>query len=74
MRVCVPVVVLETVEAGESCPAVVAHVIPGAGHLGAASLPLPTAILLLVVLVAALEVGVTLEFVKVAASTSKIQD
>ena len=62
-------VVLEAVEAGESGPAVVAHVVPGAGDLGAAPLPAlpPLSFIVVVVVVAALKVGVPLEVLQVFA-------
>ena len=67
-----PVVVLEAVEAGESGPAVVAHVVPGAGDLGAAPLPAlpPLSFIVVVVVVAALKVGVPLEVLQVFAPAS----
>ena len=70
-----PVVVLEAVEAGESGPAVVAHVVPGAGDLGAAPLPtLPPLSFIIVVVVAALKVGVPLEVLQVFAPGLSFSD
>ena len=65
-------VVLEAVEAGEAGPAVVAHVVPGAVDLGPAPLsllPVP----IVVVVVAALEVGVPLEVLEALAPVLKWQ-
>ena len=69
-------VVLEAVEAGESGPAVVAHVVPGAGDLGAAPLPAlpPLSFIVVVVVVAALKVGVPLEVLEVFAPGLSFSD